>query len=30
MNTIPTLEEAWGKILNDNGAMETDVINAIE
>ena len=30
MNTIPTLEEAWGKILNDNNDMETDVINAIE
>lgn len=30
MNNIPTLEEAWGKILNDNDAMETDVINAIE
>lgn len=30
MNNIPTLEEAWGKILNDNNDMETDVINAIE
>lgn len=30
MNTIPTLEEAWGKILNDNDDMETDVINVIE
>lgn len=30
MNTIPTLEEAWENILNDNDAAETDVINAIE
>ena len=30
MNTIPTLEEEWGKILNDNDDMETDVINLIE
>ena len=30
MNNIPTLEEAWGKILNDNDAVETEVINTIE
>lgn len=30
MNNIPTLEEAWGKILNDDNAVETEVINTIE
>ncbi len=30
MNKIPTVEEAWENILNENDGIETEVINAIE